>query len=129
MGLGLSLPSGSLNNRDKTPISNNTRLGYAMQNGSGTVDPFLFVNNVSDFNKLKIGQQVYFKFPANGKNSKGYQYGNNFNSKLWFSYRWLDNLSSSLKITYDSLSNMSGEDNEFNFRMSPAMDSKNSGPP
>ena len=39
--LGLSLPTGSINdNRDTTPASSSARLGYKMQNGSGTFDPF-----------------------------------------------------------------------------------------
>ena len=41
-GIGLSLPTGSIDKRDATPVSSDARLGYAMQNGSGTFDPYFF---------------------------------------------------------------------------------------
>ncbi len=127
MGLGLSLPTGSIDERDATPASADARLGYAMQNGSGTLDPFFFINNVNDFGKVKLGEQFYVKIPASGKNSKDYEYGENFDATVWSSYRWLDNLSTSVKINYNYQKKMEGSDNEMNPRMSPAMDSRNQG--
>ena len=67
LGFGMSLPSGSIDERDTTPASSSARLGYAMQNGSGTYDPFVFLNNVNVFGKIKIGEQFYFKKVALGK--------------------------------------------------------------
>ena len=32
-----------------------------MQNGSGTFDPFLVLNNVNNFGKIKIGEQFQIK--------------------------------------------------------------------
>ena len=58
---GLSLPSGGIDERDATPTSLNSRLGYKMQNGSGTFDPFFVINNVSDFRKVKLGKQFQIK--------------------------------------------------------------------
>ncbi len=127
LGIGLSLPTGSLDNRDVTPASLNTRLGYAMQNGTGTYDPFFFINNVNDLGKIKVGQQFSFKTSASGKNSKNYSYGDMYDTTLWSSYRWLNNLSTSLKINYNYQKDMNGADNEMNPRMSPAMDSYNKG--
>ena len=40
IGIGLSFPTGSIDKRDITPVSSNSRLGYSMQNGSGSFDPF-----------------------------------------------------------------------------------------
>ena len=42
VGLELSLSTGSIDKRDRTPSSWNTRLGYGMQNGSGSYDFFVF---------------------------------------------------------------------------------------
>ena len=127
LGIGLSLPTGSIDKRDLTPASSNARLGYAMQNGSGTFDPFIFVNNVNNLGKFKIGEQVLFKTNFSNNNSKGYHYGNFIDLKTWISYRWLKNLSTSLKINYKYQERMNGSDNEMNKRMSPAMDNKNQG--
>ena len=127
LGLGLSAPTGNINQRDSTPASSDARLGYGMQNGSGTFDPFVFSNNVIDYDKVKVGGQIYFKMPSSGKNAKGYQYGDTFITTFWTSYRWADYLSTSFKIDYNLKKKMKGSDNEMNPRMSPAMDSKNQG--
>ena len=127
LGFGLSIPTGSIDKRDVTPTSSNARLGYAMQNGTGTLDPFIFVNNVNNLGKFKISEQILFKTNFSKHNSKGYHYGNFIDFKSWVSYRWLKNLSTSLKINYKYQEKMFGSDNEMNKRMSPAMDSRNQG--
>ena len=40
--LGVSLPTGGIDKKGRTPASNNTRLGYGMQNGTGTYDTYFF---------------------------------------------------------------------------------------
>jgi len=127
LGFGLSIPTGNINQRDSTPVSSNTRLGYGMQNGSGTYDPFIFSNNVKSLGKVKFGGQIYYKMSASGRNSKGYQHGDTFKTNFWGSYRWVDYLSTSFKIDYNLRKKMIGSDNEMNPRMSPVMDSKNQG--
>ena len=127
LGIGLSIPTGSIDKRDVTPASSNARLGYAMQNGTGTLDPFIFLNNVNNLGKFKIGEQILFKTNFSKHNSKGYHYGNLIDLKTWISYRCLKNLSTSLKINYKYQEKMFGSDDEMNKRMSPAMDSRNQG--
>lgn len=127
LGIGVSLPTGSIDKRDATPLSSNARLGYAMQNGSGTFDPYFFLNNIHSLGRFKIGEQFIYKNSIFGKNSKDYSYGDNYNATFWSSFRWLDNVSSSLKINYDYREKMNGSDNEMNPRMSPSMDSANQG--
>ena len=125
--LGLSLPTGSINERDTTPASSSARLGYKMQNGSGTFDPFFVFNNVNNFGKIKIGEQFYIKKPLSGDNSNGYHYGMLIDSSIWLSYRWIEYLSTSFKINYNYQGEMNGQDDEMNKRMSPVMDSQNIG--
>ncbi|MBD23032.1 MAG: hypothetical protein CL572_05160 [Alphaproteobacteria bacterium] len=125
--LGLSLPTGSIDERDTTPSSLSSRLGYKMQNGSGTFDPFFVLNNVNNFGKIKIGEQFHIKKPIFGDNSNGYHYGMSIDSSIWISYRWIENFSTSFKINYNYLGKMNGHDDEMNKRMNPAMDSKNIG--
>ncbi len=125
--LGLSLPTGSINERDTTPTSLSSRLGYKMQNGSGTFDPFLVLNNVNNFGLIKIGEQFQIKRPISGNNSNGYHYGTSIDSSVWLSYRWIDNISTSFKVNYNYLAKMHGEDKEMSKRMNPTMDSYNIG--
>ena len=127
VGLGMSIPSGSINKRDVTPMSSNTRLGYAMQNGTGTYDAFFLLNNLNEFGKFKVGEQFFFKLPVSGKNDYGYKYGKDISLNLWVSYRFFQYLSGSLKINYNYKGEMEGFDNEMNKRASHAMDPKNQG--
>ena len=125
--LGLSLPTGSIDKRGRTPVSNNARLGYGMQNGTGTFDPYFLINNVNIIKKFRFGEQIHFKLPASGNNSKGYKHGKELDLNLWMSYRILNELSGSVKLSYNYKDKMSGSDNEMNKRMSPVMDSYNHG--
>ncbi len=127
VGLGMSIPTGDINKRDVTPMSSDARLGYAMQNGTGTYDAFFLINNLNEFGKFKVGEQLFFKLPVSGKNGYGYRYGKDFGLNLWVSYRFFQYLSGSFKINYQYKGEMEGFDNEMNKRMSPAMDSKNQG--
>jgi len=123
----MSIPTGDINKRDVTPMSSDARLGYAMQNGTGTFDAFFLINNLNEFGKFKVGEQLFFKLPVSNKNDYGYRYGKDFGLNLWVSYRFFQYLSGSLKINYQYKGEMEGFDNEMNKRMSPAMDSKNQG--
>jgi hypothetical protein len=125
--LGISFPTGSIDLRDRTPASNSSRLGYNMQNGTGTYDSYFLFNNVNIFGKLRIGEQIFFKMPVSGKNDNNYKYGNDFNLKLWYSYRIIDQLSTSINFNYKYKGKIKGTDDEMNKRMSPAMDSHNHG--
>ena len=127
VGLGISIPTGGINKRDVTPMSSDARLGYAMQNGTGTYDTFLLLNNLNKLGKFKIGEQFFFKLPVSGKNEYGYKYGKDIGLNLWVSYRFFQYLSGSFKINYQYKGEMEGFDNQMNKRMSPAMDSKNQG--
>ena len=127
IGTGLSLPTGSIDQRDTTPASSNSKLGYSMQNGSGTYDLLFFLNNINKIGRLKIGEQLLYKRALSGNNSKNYKYGDTFELNIWSSYRWIDNVSSSIRISYNYQKKMNGSDNEMNPRMSPAMDSYNKG--
>ena len=121
------LTTGSIDERGTTPASTNSRLGYSMQNGTGTYDFIFFLNNVNKIGKFRIGEQLLYKKAFSGNNSKNYRYGDVFELNMWSSFRWIENVSSSIKINYSYQKKMNGSDNEMNPRMSPAMDSYNKG--
>ena len=60
IAFGLSFPTGSIDVRDRTPVSNSSRLGYNMQNGTGTYDSYLLFNNINIFGKIRVGEQIFF---------------------------------------------------------------------
>ena len=127
LGFGVSFPTGGIDERDSTPMSSSARLGYGMQNGTGTFDPYFLINNVNNFDKVKVGEQFIIKKPVSGDNSNGYHYGTSIDTTIWSSYRWLDNVSTAIKFNYKYLGQINGSDDEMNKRMNPSMDSNNVG--
>ena len=87
----------------------------------------ILINNVNIIKKFRFGEQIHFKLPASGNNSKGYKHGKELDLNLWMSYRIFNELSGSVKLSYNYKDKMSGSDNEMNKRMSPVMDSYNHG--
>lgn len=126
-GLGISIPTGSIDERGATPASNSARLGYGMQNGTGTNDFFFLTNGIYNINKIKLGSQIYYKKHLGSVNKNKYKYGDHFRLNLWVSYRYFINLSQSLKLVYEKKNEMIGSDNEMNPRMSPVLDFGNHG--
>ena len=127
IGIGVSLPTGGIDKRDTTPMSSSARLGYGMQNGTGTVDPYFLINNVNSFGKVKVGEQFIIKKSVSGYNDNGYHYGNSTDMTIWSSYRWIDNVSTAVKFNYNYLGKINGSDDEMNKRMNTTMDSINIG--
>ena len=126
IGLGLSIPTGSINKRDATPANNNSILGYAMQKYSGTYDPQFLIHFLNKLGSIKLNVQINHKIRIH-KNAKGYGYGDKTNLIAQVSYQWSNWISQSVKLSHEQLGVMRGEDNEMNKRMSPAMDSYNNG--
>ena len=127
LGLGLSLPTGSIDKRDDIPTGSNKRLGYNMQNGSGTWDPYALLNFRKKIHEIKYGAQFFYKVRPGDSNNYGYKYGNFLDTNIWTSYNFINFLSASFKINFKSLNKMKGYDNALNARMSPAMDAGNIG--
>lgn len=127
LGFGLSFPTGSISKKDQTPMGSNKKLGYSMQNGSGTYDPYILLNILKNIDKIKYGAQFFFKFRPGDSNKYGYKYGNFLDTNIWTSYNFIHFFSSSLKISFKNLNQMKGQDDQLNSRMSPAMDAGNIG--
>ena len=103
LNLGLSLPTGSIDETDSVLSSMNTqpvlRLPYAMQLGSGTFDlqPGLtYRGNAGDFG---WGAQ-YMATLRLGDNDEGYTLGDKHQLSGWSSYQLIDWASVSLRLSY-----------------------------
>lgn len=124
--LGVSIPTGSLNQRGSTPMNSDTRLAYPMQLGSGTWDPFVGITYLGQSDKTSWGLQSVFKTRL-GNNPEGYALGNRWNLAGWYALQASKNLSFSGSLYYVSIGRISGKDAQLNPMMMPLFDTKNSG--
>ncbi len=121
VNVGLSLPTGNINERGRATPPGNVVLPYPMQIGSGTVDLLLAGTYVVQFDKCSVGTQ------ANGvvrlhENYRDYSLGNRFAWTGWFQYEWLEQLSSSVRFDYQLWGNIDGADPDLNPAMVPTAD-------
>jgi hypothetical protein len=115
LNAGLSLPTGSIKEKDNVLAPNGARpelrLPYAMQLGSGTYDllPGLTYNGIK--NKWGWGAQYAASLPL-GENSENYSWGNKHQLNLWGSYLIMPAVSISARVTTESESKIDGIDNQ-----------------
>ena len=103
LNLGLSLPTGSIDETDTVLSPMNTqpvlRLPYAMQLGSGTYDLQPGLTYSGNSGHLGWGSQ-YLATVRLGENDEGYTLGDKHQLTGWGSYQLVDWASVSLRLTY-----------------------------
>jgi len=113
VNLGLSLPTGSITERDRvlTPLGTTPtlRLPYAMQLGSGTVDLMPGVTYTGRSGRFGWGGQMLSDIRL-GENSEGYSLGNGVTATVWGSYSPADWVSVSGRVTGTHLQPIDGID-------------------
>jgi len=113
--LGLSFPSGSITERDRTPLSptQNVRLPYPMQIGSGTYDflPGLTYRGHAD--ALNWGAQARGEVRLN-ENHAGYRQGNAYLITSWAGYDFARWLGVSLRVEWSQQLNVRGREDSTN---------------
>ncbi len=115
---GLSLPTGSITERDTTPMGPNQKLPYPMQLGSGTFDPILGLTYVQERPTWSFGGQVSTTIRM-GKNNEGYRLGNEGKATLFAARPINDYASLSLRLEGSAWGNIHGQDNDLNPAMVP----------
>ena len=124
--VGISVPTGSLNQRGSTPMNTDARLAYPMQLGSGTWDPYVALTYLGQTDNTSWGLQSGIKTRL-GENVEGYSLGNRLHIAGWCAAQASKSLSFSGSMRYTSLGNISGQDAALNPMMMPMFDTKNSG--
>lgn len=113
MNLGLSLPTGSIDEKDEVLTPMNTRptlrMPYAMQLGSGTYDIEPGITYYGINGKLGWGGQLKAVYRL-GENDEDYTLGDVLQLSGWGSYRLADWLSGSLRLTYLDQDSIDGRD-------------------
>lgn len=117
LNFGLSLPTGSVDKRDTTPLGYQ-KLPYPMQLGSGTVDPKIGLTFTQQHTDWSFGGQAstVVRF---GDNSEGYRLGNEVNATAWASKTLADWVSVSLRLDGTRWGDIHGRDTDLNPNMVP----------
>ena len=123
LNLGISLPSGSTNESDLTPVGSGVleRLPYVMQLGSGTVDLLPGFTYKGYWRALRWGAQIRGVLHA-GTNRRGYRLGNRYSATSWLAYCWARSLATSFRLDWSQSFAPSGEDPLLSSARSPAED-------
>lgn len=111
LNLGLSLPSGSINESEVTPVSGGSleRLPYSMQLGSGTVDLRPGFTYNGEWRGTYWGGQLIGVLHA-GTNSIGYRLGNAYSVTGWAGHRWADWFATAFRLNWQQWFNPEGVD-------------------
>ena len=124
---GLSLPTGSISEKDTMFSGSKGTLGYGMQLGSGTYDLLPGYTYRAFLESFSWGFQANAILRA-GINNKSYALGNKFTTSLWAEKGLSDSLSTSLRTTFTTTDKVSGAHEGFaNPKMAPAFDTNSTG--
>lgn len=125
---GVSLPTGSIEQMQVTPMSNGNEamLPYPMQLGSGTFDTELGLTYVGNREGVSWGHQLKGLFRL-GENSNEYTLGNQYILENWVSIKTAKWMSVSARLEGLITNEISGENPDLNPMMSLTADAANSG--
>ncbi|MGB2129324.1 MAG: transporter [Flavicella sp.] len=135
LNVTVSMPTGSLTKTDVMNMgmemdmssTNEQRLGYAMQLGSGTWDLNLGTTYLKQYESASFGLQANCVYRL-GENSEGYTLGNQFHTTLWTAYSLNRALSTSFRVSYIDSGFIKGNDMTFmSPMMSPVFNTSNTG--
>ncbi|HMV79172.1 MAG TPA: transporter [Leptospiraceae bacterium] len=118
---GISLPTGSIDEKNLMPLMGESRSPYNMQPGSGTYNTIPGIAYLFSNGKWNAGSftQVLLR---NAKNSNGYRFGNRYESSIWISYSFWEWAAPILRVTYSKWDNISGADSALDYKMDPQND-------
>jgi len=109
---GISLPTGSTNEKDRVLTPMNTRpkgrLPYAMQLGSGTFDLLPGLTYTGHYGDFGWGSQATATLRLG--NHHGYSLGNRYELTAWGSYQWAPWISTSVRVDGQTVGKVDGQD-------------------
>lgn len=126
LDLGISFPTGSINQRDDTPAGPNQKLPYPMQLGSGTFDLIPGIIYIGQTNKFQWGSRINGVIRL-GENSNDYRLGNQLHLTSWGNYKINDWISPFVKLDAQFWGNIHGADPELDPDLVPTADPDRSG--
>lgn len=118
LNAGASLPTGSVDERDTTPMGPNQKLPYPMQLGSGTIDPSLGLTYTHAADGWSAGAQANATWRL-GKNDEGYRLGDEYKATAWAAKNLNENVSVSARLEGKHWGEIDGRDAALNPMMVP----------
>jgi hypothetical protein len=111
LNLGVSFPSGSITEQDKTPMSGGAkvRIPYPMQIGSGTYDFLPGLTYTGASQRFSWGAQATGEIRMN-ENHADYRVGNEYELTAWGAIKLADWVSSSVRLAWRQAVNYRGRD-------------------
>jgi len=109
---GLSIPTGSIEEKDDTPMGANSLLPYPMQIGSGSFDFKPGVTYLTQNESLSFGTQFSAVVRLND-NDNDYRKSDIYKNISWLGYKLNDWVSPQLSFTLSSWTNYSGRDSRY----------------
>ena len=116
--LGLSAPTGSIDERGDTPAMANAKLPYPMQLGSGTWDILPAITALYQTPAVSLGAQASARFRLD-ENDNDYTLGDRFAMTAWAAYPLNPSLSLSARLAYEDWDDIDGADPDLNPMMVP----------
>ena len=117
IGLGLSIPTGSVNEKDRTPRMNGPatqQLPAAMQLGSGTFDLLPSLTFVQQFSNWSYGTQINAIIRLENSNYKGYRLGNSLGTTTWAGYKMNNWVSFNTGLQFTHTGKLHGQQDDVN---------------
>jgi len=108
-GIGVSAPTGSIDETDATPMGADTPLPYPMQTGSGTWDLLPSVTWIGQGESWSWGAQAGGRIHL-GENDHDYTLGDRVRVGAWAAWRAVDIASFSLRLDYQRWGDIDGTD-------------------
>lgn len=130
LNLGMSFPTGSIDERDDTAMQQNAKLPYPMQNGSGTYDLLLGITYTGRTGPLDYSWGAQGNAVVRlGDNDNDYRLGNRYNLTAWAAKHWAPWFNTSIRINGEHWDDIHGEDDDLRMakNMVPTADPDNQG--
>ncbi len=126
---GISIPTGTIDNKDVTPASNGNEviLPYPMQIGTGTFDGILGGTFLGQTSSFSYGAQVKARIPLGDVNDNGYKVGNMAKLNTWIAFPVSDYVSLSARMEARKIEDIDGVNPDLNRFMVITADTSNSG--
>ncbi|MCJ8275666.1 MAG: hypothetical protein HRT44_04880 [Bdellovibrionales bacterium] len=109
--VAISLPTGSI--AKKNPLNPALNYPYNMQLGSGTVDSELSLMYLTTRGRHQVGAFGMATLRMQRRNEYGYRRGNEYRSKVWYSYLMNRYIQPGLWVNYWHVQRLSGEDRTY----------------
>lgn len=116
--MGVSWPTGSIDQKDTTPAGKQRQLPYPMQLGSGTYDLLPGITYTGYTDHFSFGVQSGATIRT-GRNSRDYRLGNRVYITPWVATKINKYLSTSVRLDGQAWGNITGRDNDLNPAMVP----------